>query len=96
METSREGELSVAKMLGGVKIDHYTISPVTEIQADPKTPGFDFLCVYKQQSSRLVGFWREDDEAKCVENGSIVPRSGTFKSTREGKLVDTRRQASRS
>ena len=45
-------------------------------------------CVIKQQSFRPVGFWREYDEAnKYVENGSIIPRSGTVKITREGDLL---------
>ena len=51
--------------------------------------------VNKQQSYRPVGFWREYDEAKYVENGSIVPRSGTVKTTRGGELLGVKKSGGR-
>ena len=55
---------------------------------DLKTHGFAARCVKKQQSSRPVRFQSEHNGAKCVKNGSIVPRSGIVKTSRETKLLD--------
>ena len=43
--------------------------------------------VIKFQSHRLAEILREYGEALYVENESIVPRSGTVKTTREGELL---------
>ena len=54
--------------------------------ADPKAHGLAPRRVIKQQSYRSAEILREYDEALYVENGSIVPRSGTVK-TASGRVL---------
>ena len=56
-------------------------------EADPKTHGLAPRRVIKQQSHRPAEILREYDKALYVENGSIVPRSGTVKTASGGTLL---------
>ena len=55
--------------------------------AMPKVRGVAPYHAIKQQTHRPVEILREYDGALYVENGSIVPRSGTVKTTSQSRLL---------